>query len=193
VRYGLAGKTVLLTMGRQSVSDRYKGTDRVIEALPELLREQPDLVFLIAGDGSDRPRLERLAREHGVTEAVRFVGWVPDRELPDLYRLADVFVMPSTAEGFGIVYLEAAASGVPVVASAAGGAPDALRDGLLGVLVDPEKPENLVRGIHEALHRHPPREEVDRFAFRNFRAHCARLLRLVESDRRAGLEASGMP
>jgi glycosyltransferase involved in cell wall biosynthesis len=86
---------------------------------------------------------------------------VPGGELPELYRLADVFVMPSTKEGFGIVFLEAMASGVPVVAAAAGGAPDALLNGKLGWLADPESPESLAACLNAALARDPQDPRCD--------------------------------
>lgn len=115
-RYGTAGKKVLLTVGRLATVDLYKGHDRVIRAMPAILARRPDTVYLIVGDGDDRPRLEALARDEGVTDRVIFAGLVDAKELVDHYRMADLFVMPSTGEGFGIVYLEAACCGVPSVA-----------------------------------------------------------------------------
>lgn len=132
-RFGLGDLgRVLLTVGRLDAREAYKGHDRVIAALPALLAQEPGLSYVVAGDGDDRQRLEALARETGVSGSVRFLGYVPAPDLPELYRAADVFVMPSTGEGFGIVYLEAMASGTPAVGLAAGGAPDALGDGTLG-------------------------------------------------------------
>lgn len=115
-RYGTRGKKVLLTVGRLASVDRYKGHDRVIRALPAILRQRQDVVYLVVGDGDDRPRLEGIAREEGVADHVIFTGLAPAEELVDHYRVADLFVMPSTGEGFGIVYLEAACCGVPSVA-----------------------------------------------------------------------------
>jgi phosphatidylinositol alpha-1,6-mannosyltransferase len=132
-------QTALLTVSRLDSREGYKGHDRVIRLLPALSDKQSGLVYLIAGIGEDRPRLEALAREQGVAEKVRFLGKVPVNDLPDLYRAADLFVLPSTGEGFGIVYLEAMACGTPALGLRAGGAPDALGDGELGWCVEPDQ------------------------------------------------------
>jgi phosphatidylinositol alpha-1,6-mannosyltransferase len=138
-KYGLDEEFVLLIVGRMDGRERYKGHDRVIEALPKLTsRDGRRVVFLVSGDGNDRRRLENAAAAAGVSDRVRFVGEVLPASLPDLYRSADLFVMPSTGEGFGIVFLEAMACGTRALGLAAGGAPDALGDGELGILVDME-------------------------------------------------------
>ena len=130
-RFGLADEKVILSVGRLDKREAYKGQDRVIDALPKL-----DALYLIAGDGDDRPRLEAQAARAGVTDRVRFLGRVAEADLPDLYRAADLFALPSTGEGFGIVYLEAMACGTPAIGLRAGGAPDALGDGELGIVVE---------------------------------------------------------
>jgi glycosyltransferase involved in cell wall biosynthesis len=152
-RYGVEGRRVLMSLGRLEAREAYKGQDRVIRVLPSLLRSEPGLRYLIAGDGSDRPRLEQLAREQGVAEQVVFAGRIADDEIVEHYRLADVFVLPSTGEGFGIVFLEAASCGTPVVAGSVDGSVDALREGQIGTLVDPNDPADLERGILLALKR----------------------------------------
>lgn len=131
--FALTDETVLLSVGRLDARERYKGQDRIIGVLPDLLKHHPRLLYCIAGDGDDRPRLEALARERGVSGAVRFMGAVSDADLPDLYRAADLFALPSTGEGFGIVFLEAMACGTPALGLAVAGAPDALADGRLGL------------------------------------------------------------
>jgi phosphatidylinositol alpha-1,6-mannosyltransferase len=125
-RFGLGNQRVLLTVSRLAASERYKGHDRVIESLPTLLAGGHDVIYLIAGDGDDRPRLEALARSAGIADRVRFLGAVSRDDLPDLYRAADVFVMPSTGEGFGIAFLEAMACGTLAVGLAIKGDRDAL-------------------------------------------------------------------
>ncbi len=140
-----------MTVSRLASSERYKGQDRVIRILPRLRSEHPDIVYLVVGDGDDRPRLEALALECGVTEQVVFVGRVSQDELPDYFRLADVFVMPSTGEGFGIVFLEAMASGANVIAGNQDGSRDALGDGALGTLVAPDNLDELASAIRSAL------------------------------------------
>jgi phosphatidyl-myo-inositol dimannoside synthase len=134
--FGLKAQKVLLSVGRLDARERYKGQDRVIRLLPALRERLGDVVYLIAGDGDDRPRLEALSRDCGVAEHVCFLGQVSDADLPDLYRAADLFVLPSTGEGFGIVFLEAMASGTPALGLAVMGAVDALADGELGDAVD---------------------------------------------------------
>ncbi len=133
-RCGLTGARVLLTVGRMDGRERYKGHDRTICALPALVRRWPDIAYVVLGEGSDRPRLEQLARDEGVGERVRFLGAVDEPTLIEAYRMADVFVMPSTGEGFGIVYLQAMACGTPVIGLDAAGARDAMADGRLGAL-----------------------------------------------------------
>jgi phosphatidylinositol alpha-1,6-mannosyltransferase len=103
------------------------------------------------GDGNDRKRLEKKAERLNVRERVVFAGFVPESEKTDHYCLGDAYVMPSRGEGFGIVYLEAMACGLPTVGGKADGSRDALRDGQLGVLVDPGDPGDIIRGIKEAI------------------------------------------
>ena len=150
-RHAAGGKKVLLTVSRLDSRERYKGHDRVIRTLPRVLQQHPDTIYLIVGDGDDRPRLESLAVECGVAKNVQFAGLVPPEELPHYFRLADVFVLPSTGEGFGIVFLEAMATGVRVIGGSQDGSRDALCDGALGTLVDPENAEELTSAILAAL------------------------------------------
>jgi phosphatidylinositol alpha-1,6-mannosyltransferase len=179
-RWGLSGKKVVLTVGRLSASERYKGHDRILSLLPRLLDRHPGLCYLIAGEGGDRPRLEALASSAGLSEHVVFSGAVEDAEMPQLYRLADVFVMPSTGEGFGIAFLEAAASGVPVIGGNADGSVDALREGRLGTLVDPARPEELFAALDGALAGAPGRPaEAARFAKARLSAHLSALLKEI--------------
>ena len=131
----LEGKKVLLTVGRMRVTEQYKGHDRVIESLPSLIAAGHDVIYVIAGEGDDRSRLEQLAQTAGVGERVRFVGALPRETLIEAYRMADLFVMPSTGEGFGIAFLEAMACGTPALGLDEGGARDALCNGELGKIV----------------------------------------------------------
>ena len=130
-RLNLAGCKVIMTFGRMVGQERYKGFDQVIELLPRLRRHFPDLVYMAAGDGNDRGRLEAKAREMGVADFVRFTGFIPEGQKADYYRLADAYVMPSAGEGFGYVVLEALACGIPVVASTIDGTREAVRGGKL--------------------------------------------------------------
>lgn len=156
-RRGLGNKRLLLTVGRLASAERYKGHDRVISTMPAILAQGYDLMYLIAGDGDDRHRLEQLAREYGVEDRVQFLGALAADQLVEAYRAADVFVMPSTGEGFGISYLEAMACGTPALGLAAGGARDALGDGTLGMMVEER---DLCEGITRLLSAPPLRGDA---------------------------------
>lgn len=152
-RLGAGSRPLLVTVSR--LVSR-KGIDTVIQALPRIRERVPDVLYLVAGDGPDRPRLEALCEKAGVISHVRFAGAVDEAELPLWFSLGDVFVMPSRSdgadvEGFGIVFLEASAAGRPVVASTAGGIPDAVADGVSGLLVPPDDPNRLAERVLELL------------------------------------------
>jgi phosphatidylinositol alpha-1,6-mannosyltransferase len=137
-RFGLTKERAIVTVARLDGRDGYKGHDRIINLLPALSRATSDpVVYLIAGVGEDRERLERLAHSLNVGNLVRFLGKVSDVDMPDLYRASDLFALPSTGEGFGIAFIEAMACGTPAIGLAVGGAPDALGDGELGHCVRP--------------------------------------------------------
>ncbi len=140
-RYGLQeDQPVIVSLSRLSRADAYKHLDRLIQALPALLQHWPDLRLQIAGDGDDRPRLQAIASELAVQSAVIFTGRIADAELADHLRLATVFALPSSGEGFGIVFLEALGCGRTVLAGNRDGSVDPLNDGRFGLLVDPELP-----------------------------------------------------
>jgi phosphatidyl-myo-inositol dimannoside synthase len=137
-----AERPTLLTVAR--LEHRYKGHDVLLEALGAIRARVPDVEWVVIGEGTLRPELEELARSRGLADCVRFLGAVSDGERNAWLRRADVVAMPSrlpgaglAGEGFGIVYLEAAAYGKPVVAGNVGGALDAVGDGETGLLVDP--------------------------------------------------------
>jgi phosphatidylinositol alpha-1,6-mannosyltransferase len=153
-RLGFGPGPVLLTVGRLAAGERYKGHESVFGVLAALRVRFPTLVHVVAGEGDDRARLEARAAElAGDPAAVRFVGFVPEDDLPDLYRSADLYVMPSSREGFGIVYLEAAACGLRVVGGIGGGSADAIPDERVGVLVDPANPAALQKAIERMLEK----------------------------------------
>ncbi len=155
-RFGLQpNQPVILTIARLASAERYKGYDQILHALGTIRGSVPNVRYILAGRGPDRPRVEALVRELDLTESVTLAGYVPDHELCDFYNLCDVFAMPSKGEGFGIVFLEALACGKPVLAGNKDGSVDALLGGALGVLIDPDNisqiAENLVamlKGVH---------------------------------------------
>ncbi len=139
-RYGLSGRPVVVCVSRLVPR---KGQDILVRALPEIRRRVGDAALLLVGGGPYRGRLRRLAAASGVADHVVLTGSVPTSELPAHYAAGDVFAMPCRTrnggldvEGLGIVFLEASASGLPVVAGDSGGAPDAVIDGDTGFLVD---------------------------------------------------------
>jgi len=140
-REGLKGKHVLLSVGHIIHA---KGQHLVIEALPEIICQFPDTVYVVAGTGPDVERLKRLASERGVEEHVVFPG---NRDITSFYHACDIFILPSLYESFGIVYIEASACGKPVVGSKSGGIPDAVADGESGLLIETGN----VKAIQDAL------------------------------------------
>lgn len=134
-----------------------KNVEGVIRAVA-LLAPELNLSYTIVGDGEDRDRLESLSHELGVADKVKFTGRVAVGELLTLYAHADLFVLTPVAtdidiEGFGIVYNEASASGVPVLGSSAGGAIDAISDGTNGILIPKSTPTDIASGIRHFLDR----------------------------------------
>lgn len=180
-RYNLTNKTVLMTLGRLASKIRRKGFDEVLEVLPELTKELPNLRYLIAGDGSDRQRLEEKAKFLQVEDHVIFTGLISESEKIDHYYLADAYVMPSRGEGFGIVFLEAMACGIPVVASSSDGGREALRDGKLGILVNPTDLQEVKGGILKALKspKGSVPEGLDYFSYPNFEQRCQQIITQV--------------
>jgi phosphatidyl-myo-inositol dimannoside synthase len=178
-RLGLGKGPVLLTLGRMDASERAKGFDEVLEIMPSLLEDYPTLTYCLAGDGTDRARLEEKAAKLGVAEHTVFTGYVPEEQKLDLYRLTDLFVMPSRLEGFGYVFLEALACGIPVVASSVDGSKEAVRGGEWGSLADPNNRDELLTAIRNGLRSGaaPSREELEYFSKRRFRT---RVWRAVE-------------
>lgn len=153
-RYALTdNQPILFTLTRLSASEKYKGYDQVIETLPKLLATFPYLQYLIAGkhDPSEKERIEALILRYNVEQHVKLIGFIPEAELSDHFLLADLFVMPSKREGFGIVFIEAMASGLPVIAGNKDGSVDAVKNSGSGFLVDPDNPDELVEAISRQL------------------------------------------
>ena len=151
---GLGDRPTLITVARLL---RRKGVDVTLEALARLRVEFPDLAYVVVGDGPELPRLREIARSLQVEDAVRFVGRVPHEATPEHYAAADIFIHPNRqtgegdVEGFGIVFLEAGACGLPVVGGNSGGTPDAIRHGVTGYLVDGTSPAAVARAIEPLL------------------------------------------
>lgn len=137
----------LLTVSRLSLDDRYKGVNRVIYALPLILKRFPDVMYDVIGEGPLVSELKHLARQCDVAEHVHFWGYVTDSELQKAYSQSSIFVMPSTGEGFGIVFVEAWLHGLPVVCGNRDASSEVVTNGLNGITVDPESKEELAGAI----------------------------------------------
>jgi phosphatidylinositol alpha-1,6-mannosyltransferase len=159
-RFAQPGDVVLLSVGRLQ---RRKGHDTVIAALPDVRRAVPNVRYVVAGDGPERQALEQQSRDAGVAEITHFAGSVSESDLPAYYQAADIFVMPNRTdgvdfEGFGMVFLEAAATGIAVVGGRSGGVPETMIEGQTGRLVDGGSPSELAAALIE-LARSPERRE----------------------------------
>ena len=160
-RYGVEDRVVLLTVCRLDKSEAYKGYDKIIEALPKIIKKIPNLVYLIGGKGNDAPRIKRLIKGRGLDDYVKLIGLIPEKELVDHYNLCDIFVMPSKGEGFGIVFLEALACGKPVICGNKDGSVDAVLNGKLGILVDPDNIDQIAEAIINVLQGNVPDNLID--------------------------------
>ena len=152
-RYGLAGRRWLLSVARLT---RHKGIDTGIRVLAQLASEYPDLGYAVVGTGDDLPELESLGRVLGVADRIKFLGQVPEADLPEVYNSAEIYlglsrIMPERVEGFGISLAEASASGLPVVAGSSGGIPETVEDGVSGRLVSPEQVNDVSVAVRSLL------------------------------------------
>jgi phosphatidyl-myo-inositol dimannoside synthase len=176
---------VLLTVGRLLSSEPGKGVDAVIQILPELLHVAPDLVYVVIGSGDLRERLVKRVEASAARGRVLFVGSLEGEQLKRYYQRADVFVMPSRQEGFGLVFLEAMALGKPVVGGNCGGTPEVVRDGVTGFLVDPDDTGMLATRVLQLLQDEALRREMgkagrrrveDCYTFERFSERLGRML-----------------
>ena len=150
--FQLNGDFKLLCVARQDAAERYKGIEHVFAALAHLRPSHPGIHFNLVGDGNDQPRLKALAQEMGVQENVTFWGRLSDGDLAAAYQQCDVYVMPSSREGFGIVFLEAMRHGKPCIGGNHGGTPDVIEHGRSGYLVEYGEVADLARYIRELVH-----------------------------------------
>jgi glycosyltransferase involved in cell wall biosynthesis len=158
-KYSLtAQQPIILTVARLAGIDRSKGYDRILEALPQIKKAIPNVHYILAGKGQDQTRIEQMIIELGLQNCVTLAGFVPDEQLCDYYNLCDMFAMPSTKEGFGIVYLEAMACGKPCLGGDRDGAIDALVNGKLGALVNPDSTAQTAETIIQILQQTYPNQ-----------------------------------
>ena len=142
---------MLLTVSRLNTSDAYKNIDRLMQALPPVFDRFPDAFSVIIGEGDDRARLERVSHDLGIAAKVLFRGRVSDDLLPSYYKNCDIFALPSTKEGFGIVFLEAMYYGKPCIGANWGGVPEVVANNHTGILVDSPSPANIQNALLRLL------------------------------------------
>lgn len=142
---------MLLTVSRLDIPERAKNIDQVIKALPEVLNHVPEVYYVIVGEGPDRERLEHLVLELGLSNKVFFKGLVEEQLLSAYYKNCDLFVLPSTKEGFGIVFLEAMNYSKPCVGAKAGGVPEVIENGVTGLLCKPDELNSLMKTLIKLL------------------------------------------
>ncbi len=190
-RYGLDARPTVVCVSRLVPR---KGQDMLIKALPGIRRRVRDATLVIVGGGPYADDLHKLAGQVGVTDNVVFTGAVPGAELPAHYAMADVFAMPCRTrgsgldvEGLGIVFLEASAAGVPVVAGDSGGAPEAVKDGETGRVVDGRSAEEITDAVAGILADPALAAQMGQTGRRwietdwNWAAHTARLSELLRA------------
>jgi phosphatidylinositol alpha-1,6-mannosyltransferase len=161
----------ILIVSRLAGGERYKGHDELIRAMPALREALPTAQLVIAGDGTDRERLTAMARNSTCGDAILFAGFVPGNDLAALFRQARLFAMPSRAEGFGLVYLEAMSFGKPCIASRVDGGAEVVADGVTGILVDPDDRNELRNALERLLRDDALVERMSRAGFQRLSAH----------------------
>ncbi len=174
-----SGPPVILVVSRLARGDAYKGVDHLIEAMPAIRAELPNVVLRIVGRGDDVPRLQTLRNRLGLRTAVEFLGYVDDRRLTIEFQTCNLFALPSEREGFGLVFLEAMASGKPCLGARAGGIPEVITPDV-GVLPDYGDVPGIAAAALTALRRTWDQEDIlaraRHFSYSQFKAHLASLL-----------------
>jgi phosphatidylinositol alpha-1,6-mannosyltransferase len=176
---------VVLTVGRWDSAEKYKGADTLIAALPRVAQAAPGVSLVLVGDGNDRPRLEKLARDLGVADRTHFLSALTPEQLFSCYASCDLFALPSRGEGFGLVFLEAMALAKPVIGGAHGGIPDIVEDGITGLLVPHGDAERLAQALQTFLTDPRRAAEIggrgrnrvaEKYSFAKFQTQLARIL-----------------
>ena len=183
-RYGFTeNNRILLTLTRLSAKEKYKGYDSVIKALPKLVKINPELRYLIVGkfDESEKNRLDELIEENQLGKFIVFAGFVADEELAEHYNLADIYIMPSKKEGFGLVFIEAMFYSKPVIAGNKDGSADALLNGELGILINPDSNEEIEAALLKVLsdiNKYQPDKKLlmEKFSYSSYKHNLTGIL-----------------
>lgn len=189
-RYGLQkDDIILMTLTRLSSKEKYKGYDNVLAAMPDLKKQYACIKYLILGkyDYAEKKRLNRIISELKLEDDVIITGYIPDDEIAAHFETADIYIMPSKKEGFGLVFIEAMYYGKPVVAGNKDGSADALGNGEFGLLVDPDDTIAIKKGIEAILNNRaqyvPLMENVlDKFSFSNYKKKLGKILFDISAD-----------
>ncbi len=178
-------RPILYTLSRLSSTEQYKGYDTVIKALAQLKKEGQTFTYLLAGkaDTIEKARVESLIAEYELNDSVQLIGYIAEDELSAHFLLIDVFIMPSTGEGFGIVFIEAAAHGCQIIGGNADGSTDALLNGQLGQLVNPNSVAEIKAAILNAIKntKHQPEHQQEMaLAHFGFETYVEKVKQLLE-------------
>lgn len=156
-KLGILNRPVMLSLARLSTNE-HKGQDRVLDCLSNVVKVIPDIVYLIVGAGEDTRVNRILKNKPELRKNVLIIGAIDENEKVDFYNLADVYILPSKFEGFGIVFIESLACGVPVIASDNFGCRQSLKNGNLGLLVKPDNLNNIAKTIINFFNKNVPEQ-----------------------------------
>ena len=183
-----ANDPVLLTLTRLSATERVKGYHTVMGIVAQLKKKYPSIRYLLAGkaDAAERKFLEQLICTLHLEENVILTGYVADDELAEYFQLADLYVMPSKKEGFGIIFIEAMFYGLPVIAGNKDGSADALLNGELGLLVNPDDVDEIKNAIEKMLgnsahHKPDPQKLMQHFSFETYKENFKKALNSIKN------------
>lgn len=183
-KYQIGDVPVIFTLNRLSASEKYKGYDKVITALGKLKQQNQAFIYLLAGkaDDAEHIRLTKLIEDNNLVNEVKLIGYLSEEELTPHFLLSDLFIMPSKGEGFGIVFIEAAAHGCKVIGGNIDGSTDALLNGKLGQLINPNEETEILQAIQNALadKAHQPHQQqqmtIEHFGFDSYLKKVKELL-----------------
>ena len=185
-RYSIdANEKVLFTLTRLNHAEGYKGYDKILKALPALIQKGIQFKYILAGkaDEMEKEQVMQLVKQLKLEQHVILTGFIADEEVTDHYLLADVYVMPSKGEGFGVVYLEAMACGLPVIAGNKDGSTEALQFGKLGILIDPDDEQALKAAIIASLSKdhQPQMVQQNMLKYFSFEQYTQRLKNVLQN------------